>query len=296
MSIKAALYHRTEYTFDRPVHLSPHIIRLRPAVHSRTPIEAYTLKVEPENHFLNWQQDPYGNYLARLVFPEKTTSLKIEVELIADLSVINPFDFFLEEYAQEFPFTYPERLKKALAPYLEITESGPLLTSLLKEVDTEGQPTNDFLVQVNQLVHNRLGYNLRMESGVQTCEETLEIGRGSCRDFSWLMVQLFRHLRLAARFVSGYSVQLKPDEKPLEGPAGVPEDVTDLHAWVEVYIPGAGWIGLDATSGLFCTEGHIPLACVPDFEMAAPIEGATDVCEVTFDFENTVRRIKKIPE
>jgi uncharacterized protein (DUF2126 family) len=295
MSIKAALYHRTAYTFDRPVNLSPHIIRLRPAVHSRTPIEAYTLKVEPENHFLNWQQDPYGNYLARLVFPEKTTSLKIEVELIADLSVINPFDFFLEEYAQEFPFSYPERLKKALEPYLEITELGPLLNSLLAEIDTSTQATIDFLVQVNQLVNSRLDYNLRMESGVQTCEETLGIGRGSCRDFSWLMVQVFRHLGLAARFVSGYSVQLKPDEKPLEGPAGVSEDVTDLHAWVEVYIPGAGWIGLDATSGLFCTEGHIPLACVPDFEMAAPIEGATDICEVTFDFENTVRRIEEDP-
>lgn len=295
MSIKASLYHRTQYDFDRPVNLSPHIIRLRPAAHSRTPIEAYTLKIHPENHFLNWQQDPYGNYLARVVFPEKTTSLKIEVELIADLSVINPFDFFLEEYAQEFPFEYPVRLKKALEPYLEVKESGPMLKALLAEVDTREQSTIDFLVQVNQLVNNRLGYNIRMEVGVQSSEETLKIGRGSCRDFSWLMVQLFRHLGLAARFVSGYSVQLKPDEKPLEGPAGVGEDVTDLHAWVEVYVPGAGWIGLDATSGLLCTEGHIPLACVPDFEMASPIEGATDVSEVTFDFENTVRRIEEDP-
>ncbi|MEM6379997.1 MAG: transglutaminase family protein, partial [Bacteroidota bacterium] len=295
MSIKAAIYHKTHYKFDRQVNLSPHIIRLRPAAHSRTPIEAYTLKIKPENHFLNWQQDPYGNYLARLVFPEKSDHLSIEVELIADMSVINPFDFFLEESAEKYPFVYSDRIKKALEPYLEIRESGPLLMDLLSEINREEQATMDFLVQVNQVVNDRLGYNIRMETGVQSCEETLEKGRGSCRDFTWLMVNMFRHLGLAARFVSGYSVQLKPDEKPLEGPVGVAEDVTDLHAWVEVYIPGAGWIGLDSTSGLLATEGHIPLACVPDYESAAPIEGATDVCEVEFSFSNEVKRIEEDP-
>lgn len=295
MSIKAAIYHKTHYKFDREVNLSPHIIRLRPAAHSRTPIEAYTLNIKPENHFLNWQQDPYGNYQARVVFPEKTDHLSIEVELIADMSVINPFDFFLDDSAQNYPFEYPDRIKKALAPYLEIKESGPLLMDLLKQVDRSEQETLIFLVQVNQLVNRTLGYNIRMETGVQSCEETLKTGRGSCRDFTWLMVNLFRHLGLAARFVSGYSVQLAPDEKPLEGPSGVDEDVTDLHAWVEVYVTGAGWIGLDATSGLVATEGHIPLSCVPDFESAAPIEGATDVCEVTFDFSNEVKRIKEDP-
>ena len=295
MPIKAAVYHRTTYNFDRPVNLSPNIIRLRPAAHCRTPIESYTLNIKPKNHFINWQQDPYGNFLARVVFLEQAESLSIEVELIADMSVINPFDFFLEDYAQQYPFTYPDRLKKDLQPYLEITEKGPLLLDLMQQVDQKQQPTLDFLVAVNQLVNQTLGYNTRMEVGVQSCEQTLSTKRGSCRDFAWLMVQLFRHLGLAARFVSGYSIQLKPDEKPLEGPAGVSQDVTDLHAWVEVYIPGAGWIGLDATSGLVCTEGHIPLACVPDFQNGAPIEGATDVCEVTFDFENTVKRIHEDP-
>jgi len=295
MSIRVALHHRTHYKFDRPVSISPHIIRLRPAPHTRTPIEAYTMKIKPENHYINWQQDPFGNYLARLVFPEKSTELLIDVELIANLATINPFDFFLEESAQEYPFTYNDRLTKELQPYLEITENGPLLKEILAEVNTEKQSTNDFLVQVNQLVNRRLNYDIRMTPGVQSCEETLERGIGSCRDFTWLMVQLFRHLSVAARFVSGYSVQLKPDEKPLEGPAGVSEDVTDLHAWVEVYIPGAGWIGLDATSGLMATEGHIPLACVPHYQSAAPIEGATDVCEVTFEFFNKVKRIQEDP-
>lgn len=295
MSIQVVLNHRTHYQFDRPVSLSPHIIRLRPAPHTRTPIEAYTMKVKPESHFLNWQQDAFGNYLARLVFPEKSRELLIEVELIANLSVINPFDFFLEESVRDYPFKYSARLKKELQAYLEVTEDGALLRSLLKEIDMEKQPTIDFLVQVNQLVNRRLNYNIRLSPGVQTPEETLEKGIGSCRDFSWLMVQLFRRLGIAARFVSGYSVQLRPDEKPLEGPAGVVQDVTDLHAWVEVYIPGAGWIGLDATSGLLATEGHIPLACVPDYQSAAPIEGLTDVAKVDFSYSNTVKRLREDP-
>ncbi|MCB0639742.1 MAG: transglutaminase family protein, partial [Lewinella sp.] len=295
MSIHVALHHCTHYKFDRPVSLTPHIIRLRPAPHARTPIEAYTMQIKPENHFLNWQQDAFGNYQARVVFPEKTDELLIEVELIANLSVINPFDFFLEEGVREYPFEYSPRLRKELEPYLEVSEDGELLQGLLAKISREKQSTIDFLVSVNQLVNSELNYTIRMQPGVQSPEETLQVGIGSCRDFSWLMVQLFRHLGLAARFVSGYSVQLAPDEKPLEGPAGVAQDVTDLHAWVEVYIPGAGWIGLDATSGLLATEGHIPLACVPEFESAAPIEGASDVAKVEFSYSNTVRRIKEDP-
>lgn len=295
MSIQVALHHRTHYKFDRPVSLSPHIIRLRPAPHTRTPIESYAMRIKPENHFLNWQQDAFGNYLARLVFPEKSEELLIEVELIANLSVINPFDFFVEESVRDYPFEYSPRLQKELQPYLEVTEDGALLQSLLAEINREKQSIIDFLVQVNQLVNRKLDYTIRMQPGVQSPEETLRAGIGSCRDFSWLMVQLFRRLGLAARFVSGYSVQLAPDEKPLEGPAGVSQDVTDLHAWVEVYVPGAGWIGLDATSGLMATEGHIPLACVPNFESAAPIEGATDIAKVDFEFSNTVRRIREDP-
>ena len=295
MSIRLVLNHLTHYKFDRAVSLSPHIIRLRPAPHTRTPIESYTMKVWPEEHFINWQQDPFGNYLARLVFPEKATELKIEVEVIARLEAINPFDFFLEESAEKYPFTYSDRLLQELGPYLEVQENGVLLRALLAQVDRSEQITMDFLVAVNQLVNKRLRYSIRMQPGVQTCEETLLAGIGSCRDFAWLMVQMLRHLGIAARFVSGYSVQLKPDQKPLEGPAGVGEDVTDLHAWVEAYVPGAGWVGMDATSGLLAAEGHIPLACVPHYASAAAIEGLTDVCEVEFNYENRVKRLFEDP-
>lgn len=295
MSLKVVLSHKTHYAFDKPVSLSPHVIRLRPAPHSRTPIEAYSLNIKPEDHFINWQQDPFGNYLARIVFPEKTTELSIDVEVLAELVSINPFDFFVEEYATNFPFKYKKELKKELSPYLEIAEEGKKLKKFLKTLDLTPRNINDFLVDLNMAIHTYLNYTIRLEPGVQTCEVTLGNKLGSCRDFAWLFVQVLRHLGLAARFVSGYLVQLSADVESLDGPSGPVEDFTDLHAWTEVYIPGAGWIGLDATSGLFAAEGHIPLACTPNPESAAPVEGAMDKCEVEFTYSNTVTRVFESP-
>ncbi len=295
MSILVQINHKTEYRFDRQVSLSPHVVRLRPAAHCRTPIRAYSLKIEPSDHFLNWQQDPFGNYLARLVFPEKVGKLSVEVDVIAEMITINPFDFFLEEYAYKFPFAYEEQLQKELAPYREIKESGPLLMEWLSKVDRTPRETVYFLVDINQRLHESIGYVIRMEPGIQTCEETLGRAKGSCRDSAWVLVQALRHLGFAARFVSGYLVQLTADVKSLDGPSGPEHDFTDLHAWAEVYAPGAGWIGLDPTSGLFAGEGHIPLACSPDPLSAAPITGATDPCEVEFYFHNEVRRIHEDP-
>ena len=295
MSIHVAIRHSTHYTFDRPVALSPHVVRLKPAAHSRTPIESYSLKVKPEKHFINWQQDPFGNYLARLVFPERTTELLIDVEVIADMTVINPFDFFVEEIAEKWPFNYPAGLAKELAPYLEKQAPGPLLAAYLAGIERQPRPIVDFLVDINQKLQQHIGYTIRLEPGVQACEETLGRRLGSCRDTGWLLVEILRHLGLAARFVSGYLVQLTADEKSLDGPSGPAADFTDLHAWCEVFIPGAGWVGLDPTSGLFAGEGHIPLACTPHPSSAAPIDGYTDKCEATLDFTNSVTRFKEDP-
>ena len=303
MSIRVALEHRTSYRFDRAVKLSPHVVRLRPAPHCRTPILAYSLTVTPRNHFINWQQDPFGNQLARLVFPEPARELTVTVDLVADLVVVNPFDFFVEESAARYPFSLRRRaLARDLAAYLSDDEPSPLLAQWLHDWSDgpaspgfDGQPIVDFLVAVNQLVNRSVAYTIRMEPGVQTPDETLEKGLGSCRDSAWLLVQILRRLGFAARFVSGYLVQLRPDEKPLDGPAGPLADFTDLHAWAEVYLPGAGWIGLDPTSGLLAGEGHIPLVCSPHPSTAAPISGATEPCEVTFEFSNTVRRLAGPP-
>jgi uncharacterized protein (DUF2126 family) len=295
VAIRIAINHRTDYRYERPVSVSPHVVRLRPAPHTRTPIESYSLKILPETHFINWQQDPFGNYLARIVFPEPVRQLSFEVDLIAEMVVINPFDFFVEDYAEHYPFRYPDALRKELAPYLEITENGNRLKAWLRGVDRNKQQINDFLVSLNQRLQKDIAYSIRLEPGIQSCEETLGKALGSCRDTGWLLVQIMRHLGLAARFVSGYLVQLTPDEKSLDGPSGTDHDFTDLHAWAEVYVPGAGWLGLDPTSGLFAGEGHIPLACTPHPVSAAPITGKAEKCRVDFSFSNTVQRIHEDP-
>lgn len=295
MAIRVALNHRTSYIYDRPVMMSPHVVRLRPAPHARTPIHAYSLKIQPERHFLNWQQDAYANYLARAVFPNPAKEFVVEVDLIAEMTVINPFDFFVEAEASKYPFKYDPALRKELLPYLETTQPGPLLRELLAKIVRKDVTTIDYLVEINRTIHQMLKYNIRMEPGVQQPDETLRIKSGSCRDFAWLQVNALRHLGLAARFVSGYLIQLVADVKSLDGPSGAEKDFTDLHAWAEVYIPGAGWIGLDATSGLLTGEGHIPLACTAEPSNAAPITGATDQCEVEFKVDMSVRRIYEDP-
>jgi transglutaminase-like putative cysteine protease len=282
MAIRVALQHRTTYQFDRLVNLGPHEIRLRPAPHCRTPILGYSLDVEPA-HFLNWQQDPYGNWVARLVFPERADKLEVVVDLTADMTVVNPFDFFVESYAERYPFEYSAGLAKELIPFLETAPLTPRLGAWLSGFRaTLGAEENTvmMLVRLNHQLQSEVRYLVRMEPGVQAPDETLARACGSCRDTGWLLVQILRHLGLAARFASGYLVQLVADAKPLDGPAGPERDFTDLHAWAEVYLPGAGWVGLDPTSGLLAGEGHIPLACTADPGSAAPVIGFTDVPEV----------------
>lgn len=302
MTIKVALTHTTEFIYDRAVTLTPQVIRLKPAPHCRTPIKSYSLKIEPSSHFINWQQDPYNNYLARIIFPESTTKFKVTVGLIAEMISINSFDFFLEDYADTFPFDYEEGLKKELAPFLETNEKGSDILSYIEKYSNQNSRTVDFLVTLNMDLQKYIGYVIRLESGVQTCEQTLATKKGSCRDSAWLLVNILRNLGLAARFVSGYLIQLTSDTKPLDGPTGPENDFTDLHAWTEVYLPGAGWIGLDPTSGMLAGEGHIPLACSADPGQAAPTSGSftfikdpaipDDHCETDFKFNMSIFRIE----
>ncbi len=295
MSIKVALSHKTTYSYDRLVRLAPHIVRLRPAPHSRTSIKSYSLKVEPGTHFLNWQQDAYANWQGRLVFPEPTRELSVTVDLVVDMVAVNPFDFFLDASAETVPFEYDKALTKDLRPYLRKVARGDIFNDFVVNAPVQTGTTNDWLVALNQYVADAINYTIRMEPGVQKPTETIKKALGSCRDSAWLMVALLRQLGYAARFVSGYLIQLTADQKPISGPAGPTEDFTDLHAWTEVYLPGAGWVGMDPTSGLFTGEGHIPLAATPEPSSAAAISGAHDMAEVTFGFEMSVTRIDEPP-
>ncbi|WP_338286131.1 transglutaminase family protein [Luteolibacter sp. LG18] len=295
MSIHVALHHRTSYRYDRWVGHGPHVIRLKPAPHCRTRVLSYSLKVGPCEVFTNWQQDPQSNHLARIVFPDPTDRLDIEVNLVVEMAVSNPFDFFLEPAAETHPFAYDKSLNHELAPFLLLEKPEPLLAKRIARYRGSERRTIDLLVEINRELQEDIAYTIRLEPGVQAPEETLRKGSGSCRDSAWVLVQVLRHLGFAARFVSGYLIQLKPDIRSLDGPAGADEDFTDLHAWTEVYLPGAGWIGLDPTSGLLAGEGHLPLACSPDPTSAAPVTGVLDECEADMEHVMEVRRIYETP-
>ena len=229
------------------------------------------------------------------MFPEKTRELRIEVDLVAEMAVLNPFDFFLEPYAETFPFGYQGAEKRDLAPYLVMFRGEPLFKEYLRTIPRERKRTIDFLVELNAKLAQR--HQVPHPHGARRADARAHAAKksGSCRDSSWLLVQLLRHMGLAARFVSGYLIQLTADMKSLDGPSGPEKDFTDLHAWCEVYLPGAGWIGLDPTSGLLAGEGHIPLACTPEPGAAAPVTGAVDKAEVEFEHHMGVERVWEAP-
>ncbi|MCE7059799.1 MULTISPECIES: transglutaminase family protein [Dyadobacter] len=277
-----SLHHKTVYRYDRPVFLSPHFFRLRPAAHAPAAIEDYSLRIEPATHILHWQQDIFGNFVARADFSGSVVGMSVAVDLKATLASYDPFNVLIDDYAQKFPFNYSADNAKDLSPYLEIVDHGLRLSEFVEAAASHGQDTLSFIVDLNNKIYSKIGYLSRIEEGTRTSEQTLEYKTGSCRDSAWLLVQVLRHLGLASRFVSGYLVQFSD---------GATEGSADLHAWAEVYIPGAGWVGLDTTSGLLTTEGHIPLACTSRPADAAPVTGMVGANFATIEYESRVFRL-----
>ncbi len=287
MSIRVALYHQTTYKYDRPVRLSPHLIRLRPAPRQSGRLLSYELRVSPADHMLHWQQDAFANYQARVTFPAEARAFTVDVRVEVDMTPLNPFDFFLDAEAVNFPFAYPPRLRNDLFPYLLGLEGDASVDLFIARPQVQGllgKSTVDFLLAIAGMIFKELRYETRLEQGVQTAAVTLDRNAGSCRDSAWLLVQILRGFGLAARFVSGYLIQLAPQGS---GEA----DSSELHAWCEAYLPGAGWVGIDATSGLLTGEGHLPLAASPDPLGATPISGTTSPSEVEFSYTSTVQRL-----
>ena len=257
--------------------LSPHLFRLSAYAFAHNEPSRYALVINPSEQIF-WQQDVYGNKVARVNFEGKMTEMSVEVQLDIDLKMLNPFDFLIDQGAQLFPFLYPVRIQKALTPYLRTNEYGPRLSAFVENARKYHGDILGLLSELTKSVYETISYNQRFEQGVQNTEETLSIQSGSCRDSAWLLVEGLRHLGLASRFVSGYLLQLDTENG----------HQADLHAWTEVFIPGAGWIGLDTTSGLFTGSFHIALAVGPTPEDVAAVQGTTDPCISTMSYQASV--------
>ena len=274
MSIKASIYHLTHYRYDRPVVLGPQVIRLRPAPHSRTRVLSHSLKVTPVRPLREPPAGPLRQLAVALRLPRAGHRAEDRGRPRRRHDGLQPLRLLRRGRGRALavrlprgPARRPRHLPAARAgrPAPRRRSSTPSRASApapstSSSASTPGSPA-------------RSATSSAWSPGVQTPEETFERGTGSCRDTSWLLVQVLRNLGLAARFVSGYLIQLKPDLVSLDGPPGTDHDFTDLHAWAEVYLPGAGWIGLDPTSGLLTGESHIPLAATPHYRNAAPISG-----------------------
>jgi transglutaminase-like putative cysteine protease len=271
--VRITVDHLTEYQYERPVSFGEHSLYLRPRESQTIHVEFFDLESTPDGR-LRWVRDCFNNVVAVVSFgPQESNRLSFRVRMRFDVAEENPFDFILEPRAAEFPFSYDEREKSALAPYLESEESErwPILDWARQNLGDPSKPreTISLLTDLNLAIHRSIVYERRDEEGTQSANETLERGQGSCRDVAQLFVATSRQLGLAARFVSGYLYEpVRPDGSVASNVAA-----GSMHAWAEVYLPGAGWRGFDPTNGLLADHHFLPAAVanVPDW--VSPIQG-----------------------
>lgn len=259
------IFHLTEYRFSQPVELSEHTILLRPREGHDIRIASSRLNVSP-GHTVKWYRDIYGNSLGMLSLLKKSDHLRIESEVIIENYADQPLDFLVDHRAVTYPFPFEPEERLDLLPYR--THIWPNETKKLKEWISAywlpGQSIETFalLDQMNRAIVAGFHYRMRETPGVQNPARTLALGSGSCRDFAAFFIEACRYLGFASRFVSGY----------LHNPGSTQHGST--HAWSEVYLPGAGWIGFDNTSGLVTGPDHIATAVHRHPESVPPVAGS----------------------
>lgn len=257
--------HLTQYSFSEVVKLSEHRLLLRPREGHDVRIASSRLDVSPV-HKTKWSRDIYGNSVGLLVLPEPARELRIESEVVIEHYAEQPLDFVVDARAVTFPFPFEPEDRLDLLPYHTHTWPNQVqqLKRWVEQFWQPGQSIETFLLldQINKAIATQLRYGTREAPGVQSPATTLQLGAGSCRDFAALFIEACRYLGLAARFVSGY---LHNGDSQQHG---------STHAWSEVYLPGAGWIGFDNTSGLVAGPQHIATAVHRHPESIPPVSGS----------------------
>jgi transglutaminase-like putative cysteine protease len=261
-----SISHRTRYEYDRAVEFLPHLLYLRPRENPLLQVEHFGFTFQPEAR-IQWMRDDFDNLPASVQFTASAATLEICSECTVTTSDAPPFDFLVRDYARTFPFTYEPLHRFNLSIYLTPPENSvqEALRRWLDEHFTDRpSETVAWLFALNQALCRSLAYRRRDEPGIQPAAETITLGTGSCRDYAALLVECARSLGIAARFVSGY--MFDPNNNGAATGA--------MHAWVEVFLPGAGWIGLDPTHGLFCQNAYVPVAHAVVAESVNPIQGS----------------------
>ena len=263
--MKLGIRYETEYSYDEPVGFSPHDVRLFPKTNRFIRLRRFDFGTRPAAT-TRFSQDVFDNTVASCFFPERSLELHLQLAIDLELEERDPFHFLLENYAVDLPFSYEPLLQSILEPYRRRRSSGVLkLDAWTAPTKDKPRSTVSTLVELNQTIHESIGYERREEGVARDPEKTLQLGRGACRDVAVLLAEIGREMGLAARLASGYLRETDPKTKRAEG---------SLHAWTELFLPGAGWVGLDATNGIFCNHNFITAAVGLTPADITPISGS----------------------
>lgn len=284
--MQLAISHRTVYTYGCPVSFLPHLLYMRPRETPLVRVERFAFNFQPEAQ-VTWMQDDFDNMPASAQFTVDSACLDIRSDCVVTTADSPPFDFLVRDTARSFPFTYEPLHRFNLSIYLTPPAS-PIQSAIRNWIDhrytNQPQDTVGWLFGLSQAFYQCFRYQRRDDPGIQPSLTTIGMGSGSCRDYAVLFVECARTLGLAARFVSGYLF-----DSTVDGTSS-----GDMHAWAEVFLPGAGWRGIDPTHGIFCTNAYVPVAQAVVAESVNPIQGSYSSAKLTHALLNVDVRVRCI--